>query len=849
MHVHSWASDKPAIAAFGLIDAPECYSPPEKVYDQAVARGMDFVTITDHDTIRGGMELADRGFQRFILGQEVTVYFPEDRCKLHVLVWGLSPKQAEELDARGLRSDVYEFAHWLRANDLAHSLAHPLYVQNRRLSRWHVERCVLLFRCFECLNGAHIGRQSDVIAAYLDALTAQRIADYESAHSMRALWPEPWRKGRTGGSDDHGLLNIGCTWTEAADRRPVNEPREFLDAVMAFATRPGGVAGHSSLLAHQYAKVTSAYAAQHLLVKARARGRYAGSKLLRFAGVEVPTPSKRSLVLDTMRKRLAGRRSKTEPLIQALRDTIKPLLEQYPELKDRLDPATWDNGAPIASHERMAAFIDDLTETVTRAMAGTAKDAIRLRDRDGIVSHLISYLLLVLGQAPYIVSLFYQNKDRMFTERFENETAAPGSGLGVLERPLKVCLFTDTLADVNGVCRFIRNVGSMAAESERDLTIFTSTKKSLPSEPWIRNFDPVFSRAAPKYDTIQIVLPPVLRMLRAADELQPDAIHISTPGPVGMVGFLAARMLRVPMLGVYHTDFPAYIDHLFDDSGCTWIAQNYMQFFYRPFHTVFTRSDDYVRAVARLGVPESRIERVTPGVDTTLFSPDHRDESCWASHPEVPRDAVKVLYVGRISIEKNLPFLVKAWKRARAAIESRGGHAHLVVVGGGPYEDRMREETAGLGVSFIGFKHGKELSAIYASSDFLVFPSKTDTLGQVVMESMASGIPVLVTNIGGPQEVVDDGVTGLVLADDVDTWSRAITDLTIDHARRRRMGEAALAHVAGKTLRHSFEDFWKAHVRARAEHLASHEVENDRAGPPIVEFARDKARSAPAPGE
>ena len=90
-HCHSWASDGPAVAALSFLGVPECYSPPEKVYDQARARGMDLFTLTDHDTIKGAMELVERGFEGVIVGQEVTVCFPEDRCKLHVLVWGAHP--------------------------------------------------------------------------------------------------------------------------------------------------------------------------------------------------------------------------------------------------------------------------------------------------------------------------------------------------------------------------------------------------------------------------------------------------------------------------------------------------------------------------------------------------------------------------------------------------------------------------------------------------------------------------------------------------------------------------------------------------------------------------------------
>ena len=162
MHCHSHASSKPVMKALGLIDMPECYSHPERVYEQARARGMDMVTITDHDTIAGAMELVERGFENFIVGEEVTVQFPEDRCKLHVLVWGLSPEQHEQLGAYALREDVYDFAHWLHENNLPHSFAHPLYVQNGRLTFWHIERCALL-KCdvegaeFDALLGGGVG--------------------------------------------------------------------------------------------------------------------------------------------------------------------------------------------------------------------------------------------------------------------------------------------------------------------------------------------------------------------------------------------------------------------------------------------------------------------------------------------------------------------------------------------------------------------------------------------------------------------------------------------------------------------------------------------------------------------
>jgi len=185
MHCHSRASSAPVIPALGLIDMPECYTPPEKLYAQARARGMDFVTITDHDQVSGVLELVDRGFDGVVVGEEVTVYFPEDRCKLHVLVWKLSGDLHEEIGAMNLREDVYEFAQWIHEKQLPHAFAHPLYVQNGKLTRWHLERCALLFKGWETLNGAHSGGHRTVVERYIQSLTPDRIEALSIEHHMQ----------------------------------------------------------------------------------------------------------------------------------------------------------------------------------------------------------------------------------------------------------------------------------------------------------------------------------------------------------------------------------------------------------------------------------------------------------------------------------------------------------------------------------------------------------------------------------------------------------------------------------------------------------------------------------------
>lgn len=382
----------------------------------------------------------------------------------------------------------------------------------------------------------------------------------------------------------------------------------------------------------------------------------------------------------------------------------------------------------------------------------------------------------------------------------------------------RVCLFTDTLADVNGVSRFIRNVADQALARGVELHAITSTRLECPGRPNIHNPRPPLSRPMPGYPQLGLVVPPVRRLHELADRLRPDVVHVSTPGPVGLAGRRWARKRGVPLVGTYHTDFPAYIDHLFDDRALTWACGRVMRWFYRPFARIFTRSADYGAALERMGMARERIVRLLPGIDTDTFDPRFRDNSgaVWTACPGVRPASVKVLYVGRVSVEKNLPMLTRVWPAVESGARRLGLDAQLLIVGDGPYRERMHAEldAAGADARFLGFRHGPELSAIYASSDVFVFPSTTDTLGQAVMEAQSAGLPVLVTDRGGPAEVVDDGRTGFVLTADPgasDRWVRTLLGLIQSPDLRRSMGRAAHEKVRPMSIAHSFTHFWNVH--------------------------------------
>lgn len=398
-----------------------------------------------------------------------------------------------------------------------------------------------------------------------------------------------------------------------------------------------------------------------------------------------------------------------------------------------------------------------------------------------------------------------------------NQATETAEQLQPLEEGVRVCLFTDTLGDVNGVSRFIRTIAECARATGRELHVLTSTRFECPDAWNVHNLKPRYSRAMPGYATLDVVVPPASALMKLADRLKPHVVHVSTPGPVGAVGRRYARTRGLPMLATYHTDFPAYVERLFDDDALTYVCAAAMRRFYRPCARVFSRSEEYAAALVRLGVRRERIETLRPGIDTSAFNPRFKDESgrVWDGVKGARRDSLKVLYVGRVSVEKNLPLLTKVWGQVRKECVSRGIDAQLVVVGDGPYRARMEEALGEGGAVFAGFRFGEELSALYASSDVFVFPSTTDTLGQVVMEAQGAGLAVLVTDQGGPSEVVDDGETGLVLPGEgaaaEGAWVRALVGLLGDQERRARLGRAGAAKIAPMSIMHSFEHFWGVH--------------------------------------
>ncbi len=368
--------------------------------------------------------------------------------------------------------------------------------------------------------------------------------------------------------------------------------------------------------------------------------------------------------------------------------------------------------------------------------------------------------------------------------------------------------FTDTLMDVNGAAKIIRRYTRMSKGSEVAITAITCHPDPPPENGNFISFPPLFHFPLPEYELMTLAIPPILDVIHHCEKEGYTRLIISSPGPVGMLGLWIADLLNIPVSGIYHTDLPSYAARLTSDPGMEEMAWQLIRLFYSRMERVYVLSDSYRKKLTERGVPAEKIRGFTKGIDIDFFhrarhASNFRDK--W--HLE---DKLVLLYVGRVSREKDLDVLHKSYRN----IHHDHPHVALVIVGDGPYLKDLKEEMADLKEAvFTGFIEGEELADMYAGSDIFVFPSTTDTYGTVLLEAQAAKLPVVVSDAGGPKEVILDGETGLVTrAKDPASFTAALIRLITSKETREEMGEKGFLHVREKTWENAFKTFVNDHL-------------------------------------
>jgi glycosyltransferase involved in cell wall biosynthesis len=794
LHVHSSASRHPSHWVLQRLGCNECYTEPERLYDLARERGMDLVTITDHNSIEGCLRIADR--PGAFLGEEITAYFPEDRCKVHVLAYDLT--EEHHRDIQQVRENVHDLVAYLRDAGIVHALAHPMYPVNGKLTLDHIEQLLLLFKVLE-LGGDEADEVNDCLQAVARSLTPAWIERLANRHDLEPTHPRPWQKSFISGSDDHSSLYIARCYTEVPEAGGV---QDLLEAIDDGRTQPVFESASPRIQAHAMYGVAYQFYRERFARLRPGRGDLLTGILDRFL---VARPERQRQRPSRLRLALGRWRRPRDPA-----PGEAPGLDLIRREAERLildDPTFIDQLRTMMERDDLHNAWFQVASRVTNRSQHLLSNHVLDSFTGGNVFELFHSLgaagALYFSLTPYFVSFTMQARHRRFSRqvraRFQellprSQSASPH---------VRVAHFTDTFREINGVALTLQQQVRAARRQGKDYTVVTCYPSEERREAGTRNFTPVGVYELPEYPELELHYPPFLEMLDWCYHRDVSVIHAATPGPMGAAALAIGSILQLPVVGTYHTALPQYGSYLTDEGFVEDTLWQYMIWFYTRLHLVLAPSRATARELEDRGVPGQLIHTYPRGIDVERFHPRRRDP---ALETRLGLDGRRVLlYVGRVSREKNLPLLVRVFTRLSRQLEDLS----LVVVGDGPYRPEMQRRLQGTPAIFTGCVLGDELPALYAAADLFVFPSTTDTFGNAVLEAQACGIPVVVTDRGGPGENLDDGASGVVVpGGDEDALLQTLLELLDDLPRLQEMGRRARARLEDSSFERAFEQSW-----------------------------------------
>ncbi|MEJ6008133.1 glycosyltransferase family 1 protein [Paucibacter sp. AS339] len=352
-------------------------------------------------------------------------------------------------------------------------------------------------------------------------------------------------------------------------------------------------------------------------------------------------------------------------------------------------------------------------------------------------------------------------------------------------RSLRIAFVTETYPpEVNGVAMTIARIVEGLHARNHDVQLIRPRQDANDSAETAVRFHEVLMRGLPipRYPNLRMGVPSKKALVQLWSVHRPDVVHIATEGALGWSALQAATHLKLPVCSDFRTNFHAYSRHY----GIGWLYKPIMAYL-RKFHNR-TQNTMVPTEALRRDLEAGGFKNLTVvsrGVDTKQFTPLRRSQALREQWGVAPDDLV-VLYVGRIAPEKNLPALIAAFE----AISQNDARAKLVVVGSGPQQAELQQRLPQ--AIFAGQRKGEDLAAHYASGDLFLFPSLTETFGNVTTEAMASGLAVLAFNYAAAAQLIRSGENGVLAPmDDTAAFVQAAASLAADFQGRRRMGEAA----------------------------------------------------------
>ena len=340
----------------------------------------------------------------------------------------------------------------------------------------------------------------------------------------------------------------------------------------------------------------------------------------------------------------------------------------------------------------------------------------------------------------------------------------------------------------------------------------------MESQPTRPDVHLVRSINVPFYKELYLPLPPFGSIRRAIDEFRPDVVHIATEATLGLTVLRHVRRRKLVTVSSFHTNFDQYSRHYRVGwaNGTIW---RYLRWFHNRTRETYVPSQTTIRGLEALGF--ERLVLWPRGVNGTLFRPDRQGRQQVRQSLGWGPDDLVISYVSRIAPEKNVSYLADAL----AVVAARRPDVRILFVGDGPTRGELERRIGGI-ATFAGYRMGEELADYYSAGDLFAFTSLTETFGNVVLEAMASGMPVAALRAGGVGDTVLPGKTGLLVdpVEPPERFAEAILSLIAVPDMLRTMAEAARAYALSQSwdaimggLRDRYQLAIDAHTRSLAE--------------------------------
>ncbi|HEY2396161.1 MAG TPA: glycosyltransferase family 1 protein [Rudaea sp.] len=364
---------------------------------------------------------------------------------------------------------------------------------------------------------------------------------------------------------------------------------------------------------------------------------------------------------------------------------------------------------------------------------------------------------------------------------------------------MRVAIVTETYSpEINGVALTVAGLAHGLAEAGHTVQLIRPRQHSDAAVPVAEGgveIKLVRGMRLPRYPGLQFGLPAAQRLRALWRQQRPDAIYVATEGPLGWSALRAARALGIPASTGFHTRFDAFMRH-YGLGALTPVVFAWLRCFHRIGAATFVPTVELADFLAGRGF--GNVVRLPRAVDTALFHPERRDVSLRAQWG-IARDQLAVIYVGRIAAEKNLPLAVRSFR----AIQKLAPTARYVWVGDGPARAALAAQNPDF--IFAGVQRGDELARHYASADLFVFPSLTETFGNVTLEALASGLPTVAFDYGAARERLTEACGRRVAVGDEDAFVDAACDLAARHDRHARTAaRAAVVSLDQQTVTTGF---------------------------------------------